>query len=84
MPPGAVTSAERAAQVVERLRQRGSIPRVPVHDYLAATSVGVVAGTPEEPIQSRAIECGGAAIGNGSNLLADAEAKGEEVKAKYG
>jgi hypothetical protein len=45
---------------------------------------GVVAGTPEEPIQSRAIECGGAAIGNGSNLLADAEAKGEEVKAKYG
>jgi hypothetical protein len=45
---------------------------------------GVVAGTPEEPIQSRAIECGGAAIGNGSNLLADAEAKGEEIKAKYG
>jgi hypothetical protein len=45
---------------------------------------GVVAGSPQEPIQSRAIECGGAAIGNGSNLLADAEAKGEELKAKYG
>jgi hypothetical protein len=45
---------------------------------------GVVAGTPQERIQSRAIECGGAAIGNGSNLLADAEAKGEEIKAKYG
>jgi hypothetical protein len=45
---------------------------------------GVVAGTPEERIQSRAIECGGAAIGNGSNLLADAEAKGKEIKAKYG
>jgi hypothetical protein len=45
---------------------------------------GVVAGSPEERIQSRAIECGGAAIGNGSNLLADAEAKGEEIKAKYG
>jgi hypothetical protein len=45
---------------------------------------GVVAGSPEEPIQSRAIDCGGAAIGNGSNLLADAEAKGEEIKAKYG
>jgi hypothetical protein len=44
---------------------------------------GVVAGTPEERIQNRAIECGGAAIGNGSNLLADAEAKGEEIKAKY-
>jgi hypothetical protein len=39
---------------------------------------GVVAGTPEELIQSRAIECGGAAVGNGSNLLVDAEAKGEE------
>jgi hypothetical protein len=45
---------------------------------------GVVAGTPEERIQRRAIECGGAAVGNGSNLLGDAEAKGEEVKAKYG
>jgi hypothetical protein len=45
---------------------------------------GVVAGTPEERIQSRAIECGGAAVGNGSNLLGDAEAKGEELKAKYG
>jgi hypothetical protein len=45
---------------------------------------GVVAGTAEERIQSRAIECGGAAIGNGSNLLGDAEAKGEEIKARYG
>ena len=45
---------------------------------------GVIAGTSEERIQSRAIECGGAAIGNGSNLLAEAEAKGEEIKAKYG
>jgi hypothetical protein len=45
---------------------------------------GVVAGTPKERIQSRAIECGGAAVGNGSNLLADAEVKGEEIKAKYG
>jgi hypothetical protein len=45
---------------------------------------GVVAGTPEERIQSRAIECGGAAVGNGSNLLGDAEAKGEDIKATYG
>jgi hypothetical protein len=45
---------------------------------------GVIAGTSEERIQNRAIECGGAAVGNGSNLLADAEAKGEEIKAKYG
>jgi hypothetical protein len=45
---------------------------------------GVLAGTPEERTQSRAIECGGAAVGNGSNLLGDAETKGEELKAKFG
>jgi hypothetical protein len=44
---------------------------------------GVVVGTPEERIQGRAIECGGAAAGNGSNLLFDAESKGEEIKAKF-
>ncbi len=31
---------------LERLREQGAIPRVPVTDYLAATSVGVVDGTP--------------------------------------
>src|SRR6187455_1966708 len=31
---------------VEKLRERGSLPRVPITDYVAATSVGVVAGTP--------------------------------------
>jgi hypothetical protein len=45
---------------------------------------GVIAGTPEERTQARAIDCGGAAAGNGSNLLADAETKGEEIKAKFG
>ena len=30
----------------ERLRQQGAIPRVPITDYVAATSVGVVDGTP--------------------------------------
>jgi hypothetical protein len=45
---------------------------------------GVIAGTPEERTQSRAIECGSAAVGNGLNLLIQAEAKGEELKAKYG
>jgi hypothetical protein len=44
---------------------------------------GVIAGTPEERTQSRAIECGSAAIGNGLNLLIQAEAKGDELKAKY-
>jgi hypothetical protein len=45
---------------------------------------GVIVGTPEERIQGRAIDCGGAAAGNGSNLLSDAESKGEEIKAKFG
>jgi ribonuclease PH len=31
---------------LERLREKGSIPRVPVTNYVAATSVGVVGGTP--------------------------------------
>jgi ribonuclease PH len=30
----------------ERLRQQGAIPRVPITDYVAATSVGVIDGTP--------------------------------------
>jgi ribonuclease PH len=31
---------------LERLRQQGAIPRVPITDYVAATSVGIVAGVP--------------------------------------
>ena len=31
---------------LDRLREQGAIPRVPVTDYVAATSVGVVSGTP--------------------------------------
>jgi ribonuclease PH len=31
---------------LDRLRQQGAIARVPVADYVAATSVGIVAGTP--------------------------------------
>ena len=31
---------------LEKVRERGSIPRVPVTNYVAATSVGVIAGTP--------------------------------------
>jgi len=44
---------------------------------------GVIVGTPEARTQERAIQCGGAAAGNGSNLLSDAESKGEEIKAKF-
>jgi hypothetical protein len=45
---------------------------------------GVIVGTPEERTQRRAIDCGGAAAGNGSNLLNDAESKGAEIKAPVG
>jgi ribonuclease PH len=31
---------------LDRLREQGAIPRVPITDYVAATSVGVVGGTP--------------------------------------
>jgi ribonuclease PH len=31
---------------LERLRGQGGLPRVPITDYVAATSVGVIAGTP--------------------------------------
>jgi hypothetical protein len=44
---------------------------------------GVIVGTPEARTQERAIQCGGAAAGNGSNLLSDAESEGEEIKAKF-
>jgi hypothetical protein len=45
---------------------------------------GVIVGTPEERTQRRAIDCGGAAAGNGSNLLTDAESKGAEIKLAAG
>jgi hypothetical protein len=45
---------------------------------------GVIAGTPEEKTQARALDCGTAAQGDSLNLLGDADAKGEEVKAKAG
>jgi hypothetical protein len=43
---------------------------------------GGVTGTANERTFKRSIDCGGEAQGNGSNLLVDAEAKGEEIKAK--
>jgi hypothetical protein len=51
-----------------------------------AVSAGgaVVAGTAEERIANKALDCGGAAEGNGANLLYKADAKGEDLKAKYG
>ena len=45
---------------------------------------GVIAGSPEARTQAQAIECGGAAAGNGSNLLSEAETKGKEIKARFG
>lgn len=47
-------------------------------------SGAVVAGTPEERTQQQAMDCGFAAQGNGGNLLDEAEAKGEDIKAEVG
>lgn len=45
---------------------------------------GVITGTPAERTQSQAISCGDAGYGDGSNLLTDAESKGEEIKTAAG
>jgi hypothetical protein len=49
-----------------------------------SASGAVVAGTPEERIVNESLDCAGAAEGNGTNLLYKADAKGDELKAKYG
>jgi hypothetical protein len=49
-----------------------------------SASGAVVAGTPEEQTLEKALDCAGAAEGNGTNLLYKADAKGKELKAKYG
>jgi hypothetical protein len=45
---------------------------------------GGVSGTANERTFNRAIQCGYETQGNGSNLLGNAEAKGEEIRAKVG
>ena len=40
--------------------------------------------TPQERIAREGLDCGGAAEGNGANLLYKADAKGDELKATYG
>jgi hypothetical protein len=45
---------------------------------------GVVAGTPQEKTQRKALDCAGAAQGDGSNLLIQADSTGEEIKADAG
>jgi hypothetical protein len=49
-----------------------------------SASGAVVGGTPEERIFREALDCAGAAEGNGTSLLYKADAKGKELKAKYG
>lgn len=44
---------------------------------------GTVAGTPQARIQRRALACGFAAEGNGSNLMSEAESKAMEIRAQY-
>jgi hypothetical protein len=50
----------------------------------SSESGSVVAGTPQERIAREGLDCGGAAQGNGANLLYKADAKGDELKATYG
>jgi hypothetical protein len=53
--------------------------------FATAASIGApVAGTAQEKAFNQALECGFAAPGNGSKLLADAEGKGFEVKETAG
>jgi hypothetical protein len=53
--------------------------------FRTAASVGIpFAGTPAERKQSKAIDCGFAAQGKGTVILADAENKGAEIKAELG
>jgi len=49
-----------------------------------SASGAFVAGTPEERIAREGLDCAHAALGNGTNLLYKADAKGDELKAKYG
>jgi len=49
-----------------------------------SASGAFVAGTPEERIARESLDCAHAALGNGTNLLYKADAKGDELKAKYG
>jgi hypothetical protein len=48
---------------------------------VSAADGSVVVGTPEEKTQKQAMDCGFGAQGDGGNLLSEAEAKGEEIKA---
>jgi len=42
---------------------------------------GITVGTPQERTFNQAIKCGGDAFSNGTKLLAEAQVKGEEIKA---
>ena len=39
---------------------------------------------PDAQIVAKAMDCAGAAHGNGTNLLYQADAEGDDLKAKYG
>jgi hypothetical protein len=49
-----------------------------------SASGAVAASTPDIQIVAKAMDCAGAAHGNGTNLLYQADAKGDELNAKYG
>ena len=49
-----------------------------------SASGAVAASTPDIQIVAKAMDCAGAAHGNGTNLLYQADAEGDDLKAKYG
>jgi hypothetical protein len=51
---------------------------------VSSVSGSVVVGTPEQRTHRRSIDCGMAAQGDGSNLLTQAETRGNDLKAMFG
>jgi hypothetical protein len=49
-----------------------------------SASGAVAASTPDIQIVAKAMDCAGAAHGNGTNLLYQADAEGDDLKANYG
>jgi hypothetical protein len=80
----------------DRLQPANTLVKKVIHAYdkgakcyaraagAVSASGAFVAGTPEERIARESLDCADAALGNGTNLLYKADAKGDELKAKYG
>jgi hypothetical protein len=86
----------RLGAPTDRLQRAHTLVKKVIHAYAkgakcyaraagaVSASGAFVAGTPEERIARESLDCADAALGNGTNLLYKADAKGDELKAKYG